>query len=442
MRLWIYAVRRGLLLVPALVGVITVLFVIQAQLPTTFQLDYRLGQPSGGWQPTTVCPTGGGSYLCPNPQYYSALHQIGLDQSYIVQWAVYVGDVLTLNWGIAYLGCRSFSCPAAQGPEQYPVSEVVARYLPYTLELTLLAFLGIFVVGLPVAKFLAARRSQPVEAAARTAGLLGYAFPVFLLATLLLFGAIGLSGGARLLTCNQTTSLYFAWVGSWPQPGCLPNGAYPSFIGSHFQTSPTGVPTLDALLSGEWALTLNSIGRMVLPALIVAALGVAFLWTSRRIYLRRVAGSDHLRFARATGLPENEITRRKGGRHALAISLAVVGPTFIWLVPAIIVVELVFQLEGLGVMLVRSVEGYSPDFGMLFGIALAFAMAGIVVTFLGDVAAAWIDPRLRIGSALPARETYSPPPYYLPLPEAELALPPSRATSTGGRPSPIEERAP
>jgi len=111
------------------------------------------------------------------------------------------------------------------------------------------------------------------------------------------------------------------------------------------------------------------------------------------------------------------------------------------LVPAIIVVELVFNLDGLGATLYFSAQGYLPDFGMLFGGTLAIAMVGIVATFLGDVGAAWLDPRLRSGRPLPVRETYSPPPYYLPLPEAELPLPASRVTSTGERPSPREVRA-
>ena len=88
MRMWIYIVRRLLLLLPVILGVMTITFVLVSTLPIGEKLLAYYGPSKTGYSPTIPCiqlhPNGTGD--CPNPSYVRGVHALGLDQPVYVQW--------------------------------------------------------------------------------------------------------------------------------------------------------------------------------------------------------------------------------------------------------------------------------------------------------------------------------------------------------------------
>ncbi|HYA57395.1 MAG TPA: hypothetical protein VEH57_02900, partial [Thermoplasmata archaeon] len=105
MQMWVYVVRRVVLVFPVVIGVMTVLFVLISALPTTAR-TCSFYHPSGKVSPCTttiVCP-GHPNELCPNPVYQSAVNALGLNKPIYVQWAIYIGSALEFQWGYVSQG--------------------------------------------------------------------------------------------------------------------------------------------------------------------------------------------------------------------------------------------------------------------------------------------------------------------------------------------------
>src|SRR5579859_1079907 len=252
MKMWVYIVRRALLLIPVILGVMTITFLITSALPVDDRIISAIGFSKYGYSPMIPCSeaTGNASATgqCTNEAYVLAINRLGLNQPVEVQYGKYIYNSLTLQWG--YTGSHS---PASSviGTEQIPVAQVLAWFLPFTLELAALSLAIILVLAIPIGNYSAVYRNRPLDQGARILSFSGFALPGFILAYLVLLGATFAAGSGHL-ECNGTSSPYFDFTGSWPQVGCFAGGQYPSWIGTHLQSSPTGFPTIDAAIHGNW----------------------------------------------------------------------------------------------------------------------------------------------------------------------------------------------
>ena len=192
---------------------------------------------------------------------------------------------------------------AAIGQTSWPVVTVLGWYLPYTLELASISLILILIVSIPLGNLSAAYRNRSLDQAARVVSFSGFALPGFLLASVALFSAVELSGGLTPM-CHGLSANFFDWYGSWPQTACLPGAptTLPSWIGPHLETSPTGFPTVDALLHWNTAsgpyLAFESVKRMLLPALVIAYGFIARILRFVRNSMLEVMNLDFIRTAR------------------------------------------------------------------------------------------------------------------------------------------------
>ena len=117
--------------------------------------------------------------------YDAAYEQLGLDRPIIVQFALYVWDVIHGDFGKSLLTAR-------------PVSQDIARVFPATLELaTIGVFVGI-VLGVPLGVIAAVKRGSWIDQVARVIALVGYSMPIFwlgLMGLLIFYGILGWVGG-------------------------------------------------------------------------------------------------------------------------------------------------------------------------------------------------------------------------------------------------------
>ncbi len=394
MKMWIYIVRRVLLLVPVIIGVMTITFAIVSQLGVGNRLVSTLGPNKFGYSPTIPCsrlvPNETG--LCPNPAYYNGLHALGLDQPIWTQWAHYMYDSLTLQWGFT-----SAHGPTSLvfGEQQLPVATVLSWYLPYTLELAAISLALILLIAIPIGNYSAVYRNRPIDQGARILSFSGFALPSFILATLALVAATVIGGGFTP-QCGNESFPYYQFVGSWPQPPCLPGGVYPSWLSTNFQSSPTGFPTIDALIHGQYWLAGDTLFRMLIPAAVIAFGAVASILRFVRNSMLEVLNMDFVRTARSKGVSESRVVSRHAGRNSLNVTVTVLGLTFAGFIGGFPIIEEVFGLKGIGLMLALSIQP-PYDYGLIFGSTLLFTIIVVIANIIVDILYAYLDPRVRLG---------------------------------------------
>ena len=385
MRMWIYIIRRLLLVIPVIIGVMTITFVLVSFISTPDRISaFTLGRTA---HPGT-------------PAWNASINALGLNKPVPVQWGIYIFNSLTLHWG--YTSPRSEATIGAKlGQSSWPVTTVLGWYLPYTLELAALALILILVIAIPLGNLSAVYRNRPLDQGTRVLSFSGYALPGFLLASLALLGVVIASGGFAA-TCGGLSDHYLQWYTSWPTPACLPGApsSLPSWIGSHFQTSPTGFPTLDALIHWNTAsgpdLAFESLKRMIIPALVIAYGYVASILRFVRNSMLEVMNLDFVRTARAKGVPERQVVNRHAGRNSLNVTVTVLGLTFAFFITGFPIIEDVFQLRGIGYLLALSIQPLA-DYGIIFGSTLLLTIIVVSANMIVDVTYAYLDPRVRLG---------------------------------------------
>jgi oligopeptide transport system permease protein len=106
-----------------------------------------------------------------------------------------------------------------------------------------------------------------------------------------------------------------------------------------------------------------------------------------------VMSQDYIRTARAKGLPEWVVVVKHGLRGGLIPVVAFAGPAFAGLLSGSFVVETIFQIPGLGRFYVQA--AFNRDYTMIMGTTVFFAVLIVAFNLLADIAAVWLNPRLR-----------------------------------------------
>lgn len=211
-----------------------------------------------------------------------------------------------------------------------------------------LAVLGMAVavgVGVPLGVIAAVRQGSAVDVAVMLVALGGISFPVFwvgLVAILWLSHALGL----------------FPALGAASEPGF--------WTGLH---------------------------HLALPALVLGLSVAAYIARLTRSAMLEVLGQDHIRVARALGVPERRIVWRLALRNALIPILAVIGVTFAWSLGNAILVEAVFSRPGLGSTILKAI--LARDYQLVQAGVLVLAAAVVLLNTVLDLLYGAIDPRLR-----------------------------------------------
>lgn len=259
----------------------------------------------------------------------------GLDRPLLAQYGAYLGGLARGDLGTSIYDGSS-------------VTTTIAAAAPVSAELGLLAITVTLVPGLAAGVAAARRHGRAADGIVRVITLLAVSIPSYWLAVLCLI-----------------------WVGA-RFPDLLPNAG--GFI--PFTEDPIG-----------------NLKVMILPAFVVGLAGFAIVARSVRSALLDAYGADEVRYGRAAGLPERDITRRLALRRAAPPSLAVLGLVVGGLLTGTVLVENVFQLPGLGQLMVTAFT--RDDYPLALGCALVTAVVLLTVNLVVDVALHLLDPRTR-----------------------------------------------
>ena len=128
----------------------------------------------------------------------------------------------------------------------------------------------------------------------------------------------------------------------------------------------------------------------------VIALSTSYMASIARITrssMLEVLTSNHIRTARAKGLPESKVVLRHALKPALLPVLSYLGPAFVGMITGSVVVDMYFSTGGIGKSFVDS--ALNRDYAVMMGVTLLVGILYIVFNLLVDVLYAWIDPKIR-----------------------------------------------
>jgi peptide/nickel transport system permease protein len=259
--------------------------------------------------------------------------QLGLDDPLPVQYVRWLGNVARGDLG------RSLFL-------NKPVTAALAERVQPTVSLTILACLVAIGVGLPAGVVAARWRGSWIDLGSMGVSMLGISMPTFWLGLLLIFG--------------------FAVKLRW-----LPVAGY------------------EPLSSGVW----ESLRYLILPALTLGAAQGALLARMTRSMMLEVLGQDFVRTARAKGLAERAVLLRHALRNGFIPLLTVIGVTFAVLMGGAVVTEQIFNIPGVGRLLIQAIG--RRDFPLVQGTVLAIAALYVLINLAVDLLYALIDPRIR-----------------------------------------------
>lgn len=339
MKLWQYIARRILLLPPLIVGITLLAFIVSHLVPAD-PLGMVLSERAMA-----------------NPDIVAAYRaRWGLDRPLHEQYLVYVYRLLQGDLGDSIA-------------TQRPVRDDLAQFLPATLELTLAAMFFAVLIGVPLGVLAAIYRDRWVDHMARFLALIGVSIPVFWLGLLLL-------------------NAFYFHLSILPGPGRLdPHMPVPRTI--------TGLITVDALLTGDWAAFLSALRHLFLPAVVLGSYIMGSISRMTRSSLLDVLGQDYMRTARAKGLSEWAQITRHALRNALIPTITVIGLAFGDLMSGAVLTETIFSWPGLGRYAVMAASFL--DLQAIMGVTVTIATIYIVVNLAVDIAYSLIDPRIRVG---------------------------------------------
>lgn len=138
---------------------------------------------------------------------------------------------------------------------------------------------------------------------------------------------------------------------------------------------------------------LDHLHHLTLPALTIGLFLAAMLVRSLRSSLIEVFSTEYIEAARARGLSESRVVLKHALRNSLIATITVLAVNLGWLISSAVVIEKVFDIPGLGQLLVESI--YTRDFPTIQALTLVFGLLVIAINLLSDLAYAAVDPRVR-----------------------------------------------
>jgi peptide/nickel transport system permease protein len=248
-----------------------------------------------------------------------------------------------------------------------PVAEVIAERLPATIELTVVAMLIAFAIGLPLGVLAAVKRGSLIDKLATTVSLVGVSIPAFWLGIMLI--------------------LVFA-----VQLGVMPVSGRIAFV--HEVPRITGFVLVDTLVQGRFAAFLDAVWHIALPAFTLGVAMSALLMRVMRASMIDVLQQDYVAFARAKGLAPRRVLLGHAFKNAMIPVVTVAALETGYLLGGNTIVETVFGWPGLARVIVEAV--YSRDYPLVQAGVLVIALIYVGVNFAADVIYMLLNPRVKL----------------------------------------------
>nr|WP_276515510.1 ABC transporter permease [Pantoea cypripedii] len=223
---------------------------------------------------------------------------------------------------------------------------MIGQRLEPTLSLALVAIILTILISVPLGVLAAWKHGSWIDNLVMSASVLGFSIPVFVIGYLL--------------------ATLFAIELRW-----LP------------------VQGFTSITKGVWPFA----ERIILPALTLSSVYIALVARMTRASVLEVLGEDYIRTARAKGLSEIHVLFRHALRNSMIPILTVIGTGFALMISGVVVTESVFNIPGLGRLIVDAV--LARDYPVIQGMILLTSGVYVIINLLIDLSYALSDPRIR-----------------------------------------------
>ena len=267
---------------------------------------------------------------------------LGLDASFAVQFARFVGNAVQGEFGLSLRQGRK-------------VSSLIVERFPATIELALSAAVIALAVGIPLGVYTALRRGRFASQVFMTLSLLGVSLPTFLIGILLI--------------------LVFAVLLK----------LLPSFG--------RGEVVMLAGWSTGW-LTVDGWKHLVLPAVTLSVFQLALIMRLVRAEMLEVLRTDYIKFARARGISDRAVYFGHALKNTLVPVITITGLQLGALIAFAIITETVFQWPGMGLLFIQAVQ--FADIPVMAAYLCLIALIFVLINLFVDLLYFAVDPRLRI----------------------------------------------
>jgi peptide/nickel transport system permease protein len=332
--LLLFLIRRLLLAIPALLGLMVLTFVLVRVVPA---------DPATTLAGETASPQ----------QVQEIRRKYGFDRPLYEQFVIYVGQVASGDLGNSVFSNR-------------PVMDDVRRTLPATLELIVVSLLLAALLGIPLGTLSAVHHNGLLDHIVRVATVGGLAVASFWFAIML-----------QLLF-----SMELEWL---PLRGR---------IGVNIGAPPgvTGFFLVDSLLAGRWDQFVSSLRHIALPAITLAVPALATIARFARVGVLDTMQRDFVQYETAVGYPRRRIVWVYVLRNSVIAAVTQIGLLFGALVSSAVAVEAIFDWPGLGSYAVQAI--LSSDYKAVLAVTLVVGVIYAVINILVDLVHGLLDPRV------------------------------------------------
>ncbi|HUU72659.1 MAG TPA: microcin C ABC transporter permease YejB [Burkholderiales bacterium] len=362
-----YIIRRLLLIIPTLVGIMLINFIIVQAAPGG-PVEQAIAQLSGQGSPITerITRSGTGETLTPptqaegsssryrgaqglDPEFVEELEQrFGFDKPMHERFIKMMGDYLTFDFGESFFRDRD-------------VVDLVLEKMPVSISLGVWTTLIVYLVSIPLGISKAVRDGSRFDVGTSFALVIGTAIPSFLFAVFLL---VIFAGGS-----------YLDW---FPLRGLQSE----QYLGLGFGEC---VASIACVSDYFWHIALP-----VLAMVIGGFAGLAML--TKNSFLDQLH-QQYVLTARAKGLSRQRVLYGHVFRNAMLIVIAGFPSAFVGILfTGSVLIEIIFSLDGLGLLGFEA--AFSRDYPLMFGTLFFFSLLGLLMNLIGDLMYMMVDPRI------------------------------------------------
>ncbi|MBB98087.1 MAG: ABC transporter permease [Rhodobacteraceae bacterium] len=280
------------------------------------------------------------------PEQREALRErLGLNDPIMTQFGRFIVKAAQFDFGTSY-------------QFRQPVSDLIGKRLPATLELSLVSAIFALLVGIPMGVYTGLHRDSVLSKLFLSISLIGISLPTFFIGILLIF----------------LFSVTLQWL--------------PSFGRG------------DTVAIGWWTtglLTVSGLKALVLPSITLGLFQMTLIMRLVRSEMLEVIRTDYIKFARARGLRQRSINFRHALKNTLVPVITITGLQVGSIIAFAIITETVFQWPGMGLLFLQSVQ--NVDIPIMAAYLMLIAFLFVVINLIVDLLYFVVDPRLRADRA-------------------------------------------
>lgn len=328
-----------MLLIPTLLGVLTIVFFMVALSP---------GDPARVMLGERASPE----------QLEQIRAELGLDKPLGEQYVRYILRAIRLDFGRSIKTGR-------------PVMEEIGELFPATVELALFALIISTILGILVGVLSAVRQNTWLDYSAMVGALTGVSMPVFWLGLVLIM-------------------VFSVWLGWFPTGGRMEVRLFFQPVTRFF--------LIDGLIlwirEGNPAYFGSAIRHIVLPAVALGTIPLAIIARTTRSSMLETMRQDYVRTARSAGIPERRVIFRYALKNALLPVVTVVGIQFGLLLAGAILTETIFAWPGIGRWIYTAIS--ARDYPAVQAGVAVVSTTFVLINLLVDVIYSFVNPKIRL----------------------------------------------